>query len=157
MPKIWAKLKQGHSNGGAKCRWGRLNTGAVAENWRLSMRSIINLAWSQVYHTERPSYVFAARSPWCSTSRGFVSDRWSLLYLGLPETWYWTLSTTTATCRYLLPFGLLLQAVVMSSFRRSDPNSDFFHQKLNRIDSELIPQFFGGTEPKVKNQFHKTP
>jgi len=44
----------------------------------------------------------------------------------------------------------------MSSFRRSEPNSDFFHQTLNRIDSELIPQFLGGTEPKVKNQFRKT-
>jgi len=24
LPKILAKLKQGHPNGGAKCRWGRL-------------------------------------------------------------------------------------------------------------------------------------
>jgi len=29
MPKILSKLKQGHPNGGAKCRWGRLK-------WRLS-------------------------------------------------------------------------------------------------------------------------
>jgi len=25
------------ANGGAKCRWGRLNAGEVAENWRLSI------------------------------------------------------------------------------------------------------------------------
>jgi len=54
MPKISAKLKQGHPNGGAKCRWGRLNAGAVAANWRLSTRSAVNLIRSQVYHTERP-------------------------------------------------------------------------------------------------------
>jgi len=53
---------------------GRLNLGAVAENWRLSTRRVDNLAPSQVYHTERPSYLFAARSPLCSASRGFVSD-----------------------------------------------------------------------------------
>jgi len=39
------------------------NTGAVAENWRLLMRSVVNLAWLQVYHTERPPYLFAARLP----------------------------------------------------------------------------------------------
>jgi len=33
MPKISAKLKQGHPNGDDKCRWGRLNASAVAENW----------------------------------------------------------------------------------------------------------------------------
>jgi len=32
---------------------------------------------SRAYHTERPPYLFAARSPWCSASRGFVSDSWS--------------------------------------------------------------------------------
>jgi len=42
---------------------GRLNAGAVAENWRLLMRSIVNLARSQVYHTEHPRYVFAACVP----------------------------------------------------------------------------------------------
>jgi len=36
LPKISAKLNQGHPNGDAECRWGRLNAGAVAENWRLS-------------------------------------------------------------------------------------------------------------------------
>ena len=49
-------------NGGAKCRWGRLNADAVAENWRLSMRSIVNLAQSQVCHTECPRYLFVALS-----------------------------------------------------------------------------------------------
>jgi len=38
-------------NGGAKCGWGRLSAGAVAENWRLSTRSVANLARTQVYHT----------------------------------------------------------------------------------------------------------
>jgi len=48
---------------------GRLNAGAVAENWRLSTRSVVDLAQtarSQVYHTERPP----TRSPCCSASRG---------------------------------------------------------------------------------------
>jgi len=48
-----AKLKWGHTNRGAKYRWGRLNAGVVAENWRLLMQSIVNLALTQVYHTER--------------------------------------------------------------------------------------------------------
>jgi len=43
------------ANQGAKCRWGGLNEGAVAENWRLSSRSVVNLARPQVYHTRRPS------------------------------------------------------------------------------------------------------
>jgi len=30
MSKISAKLKRGHSNGDAKCRWGKLDAGAVA-------------------------------------------------------------------------------------------------------------------------------
>jgi len=50
--------------------WGRLNAGAVAAYWRLSMQGIANLARSQVYHTERPRYVFAAHLLWCSASRG---------------------------------------------------------------------------------------
>ena len=51
-----------------KCRWGRLNAVAVAANWRLSKQSVINVVRWQVYHTERPPYLFAARSPY----RGFV-------------------------------------------------------------------------------------
>ena len=35
----------------------------VAKIWRLSTRSVVNLVRSQVYHTERPPYLFAARSP----------------------------------------------------------------------------------------------
>jgi len=34
--KILAKLKQGHTNGGAKCGCGSLNACVVAENWHLS-------------------------------------------------------------------------------------------------------------------------
>jgi len=51
-----------------------LNAGTVAENWRLSMQTVVNLGQSQVYHTEHPT----ARSPWCSMSRGSVSDSWPL-------------------------------------------------------------------------------
>ena len=58
-------------NGGAKCRWGRFNAAAVAENWRFLTRS-------QDHHTERSPCLFAARWSWCSTSRGFLSDSWAL-------------------------------------------------------------------------------
>ena len=68
-------------NGGAKCRWGRSNAGEVAENWRLSTRSVVNLAWSPVHHTERPHYLFAARSPWCSVSRGICRRQLILVHL----------------------------------------------------------------------------
>jgi len=61
-------------NGGAKRRCGGLNAGAVTKNWRLSTRSVVNLARSQVYHTERPPSLLAARSSPCSASRGCVSD-----------------------------------------------------------------------------------
>jgi len=66
-------------DGGAKCRWGRLNADAVAANCRLSTRSVVNLVRSQVYHTERPPCLSAACSPWYSESRWFVSDSWSWL------------------------------------------------------------------------------
>jgi len=52
--KTSAKLKRGHPplpNGGAKCRWGTLNPAEVAEKWRLSTLSVVNLARLQVYHT----------------------------------------------------------------------------------------------------------
>jgi len=44
-------------NGGAKYRWGRLNAGEVAETWQRSTHSVVNLARSQVYHTECPLHV----------------------------------------------------------------------------------------------------
>ena len=69
-----------HDSPGAKCRWDRLNAGVVAQNWWLLSRSIVNLARLQVYHTERPRHLFAARSPWCSALHGFVSDSWSLVW-----------------------------------------------------------------------------
>jgi len=63
---FWRRKSQQNSNrvipnGGAKCRWGGLNAGAVAENWQLPTWSIINLAQSQVCHTEHPRYLFTAR------------------------------------------------------------------------------------------------
>ena len=45
VPKILAKVKQGHPNGGAKCRWGRLNAGAV-----LSSRSVHKFITVSVHH-----------------------------------------------------------------------------------------------------------
>jgi len=69
MPKISANLKRGHTqNGGARCRWGTLNAGELAENWRLSTRSVVNLARSQVCHSaiarffcQRQLILFTAR------------------------------------------------------------------------------------------------
>jgi len=63
---FWCQKSQQNSNritpnGGAKCRWGRLNAVAVAAYWQLSTRSVVTLARSQVYHNERPRYLFAAR------------------------------------------------------------------------------------------------
>ena len=54
MPKILATRKGVTPNGGDRYRWDRLNAGALAENWQLSMRSVVNFAWSQVYHPEHP-------------------------------------------------------------------------------------------------------
>jgi len=69
-------------------RWGRLNAGAVAANWRLSMRSIVNLIRWQVYYTECPPYLFVARSPWCSALHRFVSNSWFLFRYGsCPPSW----------------------------------------------------------------------
>jgi len=81
---VWCQKSRQNSNGftpnrGTKCRWGRLNAGAVAANWQLLTRSIVSLARLQVYHTEHPLYLFAARSLWCSALHGFVNDSWSLL------------------------------------------------------------------------------
>jgi len=38
--KSWQNSKGEPPNGGAKCRWGSLNAGAVVTNWRLSTLSI---------------------------------------------------------------------------------------------------------------------
>ena len=51
-------------------------------NWWLLTWSDVNLARSQVYHTERPPSLLAARSPWCNASRGFVTDCWWWSLLG---------------------------------------------------------------------------
>jgi len=31
-----------------------------AGNWQLLTRSVVNLVWSHVYHTEQPPYLFAS-------------------------------------------------------------------------------------------------
>ena len=60
----------------------RPNAGEVwCGSWKLATfdaKRCQLIAGSQVCHTERPRYLFAARSRWCSASRGFVSDSWSL-------------------------------------------------------------------------------
>ena len=67
MPKNFGKIQTGSSPTETP------NAGAVAENWRLSIRSVVNIGRSQVHHTGRPPYVFAARSPWCCASRAGLS------------------------------------------------------------------------------------
>jgi len=42
-----------------------------------TVASISNLVRSQVHHTGRPA-LFATRLSWCSVSRGFVSDSFTL-------------------------------------------------------------------------------
>ena len=44
--KFWQNLNWVTPNGGAKCRWGRLNAGAAVANWWLLMWSVINLVWN---------------------------------------------------------------------------------------------------------------
>jgi len=54
-PRTFLKSRQNSNgitpNGGAKCRWGKLNAFAVAKYWRLLTRSVVNLVRSHVYHT----------------------------------------------------------------------------------------------------------
>jgi len=66
--------RSGHEEAGNLLQ---IDAGAAAANWRISTCSVVNLARSQIYNTERPPYLFAAHSPWCSVSREFVSDSWS--------------------------------------------------------------------------------
>jgi len=84
---FWCQRSQQNSNGGTpnggtKCRWGMLKLATFdktrCNSKTLTVASIVNLVWSQVYHSERPP-LFAAYLPWCITSRGFISDSWYLL------------------------------------------------------------------------------
>jgi len=61
--KSWQNSNGVTPNGGVKCRCSRVNANAVAANWRLLMQSVVILIWLQVYHTEHPPYLFAARLP----------------------------------------------------------------------------------------------
>jgi len=45
-----------------------------------TVASVVSLVVSQVYHTGRPP-LFAARLPWCSALRRFISDSWYTCYL----------------------------------------------------------------------------
>jgi len=87
-------------NGDVTCRWGRLNAGAAAGNWRL-WTYVVNFVRSQVYHTDRPPYLLAARSSWCSASRRFVGDCWSLLSL-VPQSHLRTAKAWVAKFRKLV-------------------------------------------------------
>ena len=121
--------------GKVKCR---LNA-----NWRLPTRTYVNLVRSKVYHVERPPYLFAARSPWCSASRGFVSDSWSLfkqtswcksglfpysiLTCGFLVTFYTRCRRSSVVIYSLLwskwPFPVLLLSMNWSIDRLIDDNS----------------------------------
>ena len=144
MPKISAKRKRDHPQWRRQMRLGRFTAGVVAENWQLSACGVVNLARSQVYHTELPLwwlYVFAAQSPWCSALRGFVSHSWSLLYLGLPAIYSALNAEHYYSCLLTVIWPANIAVLVTSSFWSSEPNS-FFYQKPNRFRG-----FFGG-EPQ---------
>jgi len=82
MPKILTKLKRGYHQ--RRCqmqvRWVKINDFRQTTRTRKksTVVSVVNLARSQVYHTERPS-LFAARLLWCTASCGFVIDSWCLI------------------------------------------------------------------------------
>ena len=82
-----AKLKRGHPNGGNNCMWGGLNEGAVAENWRLSTRNVVNYCFNLLIyklsvmtysclHGQAPQYLLDVCQPVSDvTSRhGVISD-----------------------------------------------------------------------------------
>jgi len=84
IPKTSAKLKRGHSQRRRQMQVGYVRIGDFQQITRYNSKtptvaSVLNLVRSHVYHTERPP-LFAARMPWCSASRGFVSDSWYLFY-----------------------------------------------------------------------------
>jgi len=56
-----------------KCRWGRLNANVVAENWRLSTWSVVNVVLSQVSHTEHPACLltFSCRRIFMKFCKGY--------------------------------------------------------------------------------------
>ena len=64
--KISAELKRGHSSGGTKCRWSRLNAGGVTENWLLSTQSVVSLARLQVFTYNLSPYRDQLVVPFCS-------------------------------------------------------------------------------------------
>jgi len=89
---LWCRRSWQNSNGvipteapnaGRICwNWGLLtnNLQTCSNSKTLTAASVVNLVRSQVYYTEHPLYLFAARLPWYSASRGFVSDSWYLFW-----------------------------------------------------------------------------
>ena len=81
---FWCRKSRQNSSGSPQAPTEAPNAGGVVKigdvrqitryNSKTStVASVVNLIRSQVYHTERPP-LFAARLPWCSASRGFISD-----------------------------------------------------------------------------------
>ena len=78
MPKISTKLTRGHPPVEA------LNAGEVAEYWRLMMRSVVILAQSQVYHTERPPCLqHVCRDAMCRTGLIHVTNNCGCIFHGV--------------------------------------------------------------------------
>jgi len=152
--KSWQNSNRVTPNRDAKCRWGRLNAGAVAENWRLLMRSVVNFVRSQ-FITLSDAFTLcvcsAARSPWCSALRRFVSDRWSLLYLAYLQLGIKRrapLQLLTGTCCHLACY-CSCHEVIIPKFQTK---FWFFYQKPNRTDSVV----FGELNRKSKNHFRRS-
>jgi len=130
---------RGTSNGGAKSRWGRSDAGAVAKNWRLSMRRMANLARLQVCHTQCPPCVFMACLPWCNALRRFISD--TLVLVILKPTCYSVLNAEHYYSYLVAAVWPVIAVVVTSSFRSSKPYFNFLsktEQDRFRTDSAVF-------------------
>ena len=148
VPKISAKLKQGHPQWRhqmqvvyGKCRWG---------SWKLWTFEAKHCQLSSV-----ASLSHRARLLWCSASRGFVSDSWSLLWLldRQNDTHLATCFSRQANTRKVKPFWILMKQemsgwhwhlldhmqIICISFHRDDHAStsslDFFYRSDARCSS----------------------
>ena len=72
---FWCRKYRSPPTEAPKCRRGWLNAGEVAENWRLSTRSVVNLARSHVYHIACLQHV----SPWYMQRVALVCQRHLIL------------------------------------------------------------------------------
>jgi len=67
--KSWQNSNGVARNRGAKCKWGMLSAGVVAENWPLLTRFVANLVWSQIYQWASTLFI-------CNT---FAVMQWQLI------------------------------------------------------------------------------